>query len=316
MIVKSTAKVYPDTLPFQPFGRVAALGFFDGLHLGHVEIIRKAVKASKQENLPCLVQTFTGFKKGGGRCLTTIDERLEILSELGVDELLVINFTDDFKSTSPEGFCQSVIKNTINAKAIFVGDDYRYGKMAEGNVDTLKEYGFDNDIAVKVLKAKSLPGEQERISSTRMREALDKGDVQSYARLTGGRYFEYRGTVIKGKQLGRELGFPTANIVISDDKYVAARGVYVSRVTIGNKVYGGVTNIGLRPTVEDAKVDLAETYIFDFDDDIYGAKIKVELLEFLRPETRFASKDELVNAVEANKVQAKTYLIESGILAK
>lgn len=315
-MLKGTTKVYPDTIPFEAFGRVAALGYFDGLHLGHMEIIRKAVKAAKMENMPCLVQTFNGFPKGDGRCLTTIDERIEILSEAGVDELLVINFTDEFKSTSPKDFCDGTIRTVINAKALLVGDDYSYGRMAEGNVETLKEYAQDNDIAVKVIKAKTLPGGDRRISSTWMREALDEGDVKTYSMLTGGRNYSYSGIVIKGKQLGRELGFPTANVAIPDNKYLVKRGVYVSRVTIGCRIFGGVTNIGLRPTVEDAKVDMAETYIFDFDEDIYGAKIKVELLDFLRPETKFNSADELIAAVEANKVQAKTYLSACGIIAK
>ena len=315
-MLKGTSKVYPDTIPFEPFGRVVALGFFDGIHIGHLEIIRKAVKVAKMENMPCLVQTFNSFPKGDGRLLTTIDERLEILSELGVDELLVINFTDEFKNTSPEGFCNETIKTLINAKAILVGDDYSYGKLASGNVDTLREFGEENDIAVKVIKAKTLPGGDRRVSSSWMRESLTNGDVKTYSELTGGRFFSYSGNVIRGKELGRELGFPTANVVIPDNKFLVKRGVYVSRVTIGNQVFGGVTNIGLRPTVEDSNVDLSETYIFDFNEDIYGAKIKVELLDFLRPETKFSSRDELIAAVEANKVQAKTYLLESGIISK
>ncbi|MCQ2529399.1 MAG: riboflavin biosynthesis protein RibF [Saccharofermentans sp.] len=311
-----TSKVYADTIPFQPFGRVCALGYFDGLHMGHMEIIRKAVKAAKMEGMPCLVQTFNGFPKGDGRLLTNMEERLEVLSEAGVDEMLVLNFTDEFKATSPEDFCEGTIKTLINARAILVGDDYSYGKMAAGDVNSLKAYGMENDIAVKVIKAKTLPGGDRRISSTWMRQSLDEGDVETYAELTGGRYFSYSGIVVEGKKLGRELGFPTVNVVIPDDKYLARRGVYVSRVTVGNRVFGGVTNIGLRPTVEDAVADLAETYIFDFDEDIYGAKIKVELIKFLRPETKFTSKDELVQAVEANKWQAKTYFDNSGILAK
>ena len=313
-VLRPTSKVFLDTIPFLHDGRVAALGYFDGVHIGHQEIIKKVVKSAKLEGITSTLQTFIGFGKGEGRCLTTLEEKLDILTELGVDEMLVIDFSDKFKSQSPEQFWDSVIKGAVNAKGVFVGDDYTFGKMAAGNVDTLKQLGREQGIAVKVVPEKILEGYDRRVSSSWMREVLTEGDVGMYMKLTGGRPFEYRGRVMQGKQLGRQLGFPTANIQIAEDKFIVRRGVYVSKVMIGNKVYGGVTNVGLRPTVEDAVVDMVETYIFDFDEDIYGASIKVQLLDFLRPESRFNGKDELIAAVEANKIQAKTYLAGSGII--
>lgn len=314
-VEKSTTKCFLDTLPFEPFGRAVALGFFDGLHMGHLEIIRKMVKAGKKNGLVTTVQTFSNSPKGDRGSLTTIEERIDILSELGVDELLVIPFDEDFKNTAPSDFANNILRNKLNAKALFVGEDYSYGKKAEGNSETLKAFGKENGIAVKVIPDKKFEGSSRRISSTWMCEALADGDVELSNRLCEGRAFSYSGTVVKGKQLGRTLGFPTVNIEIAEDKFVLRRGVYAAKVFLGDKILLGVANLGKRPTVEKDVTDVLETYIFDFDEDVYGAKIKVELLKFLRPETKFSSEEELVNAVELNKKQALTYFETNDIVA-
>ena len=147
----------------------------------------------------------------------------------------------------------------------------------------------------------------EKISTTLLRKALSDGDAD-LARDLCGRDYYYSGSVVQGKMLGRTMGFPTANIVVPEEKFVVRRGVYVSRIRLGQRVLYGVTNIGRRPTLEDAVNDVVETYIFDFDEDIYGAKISVELMHFLRPEEHYSSKDELVAAVEQNKQQADEYI--------
>lgn len=315
-ILKPASKVFLDTIPFVHTGRTAALGYFDGIHIGHQEIIRKAVRSAKLAGIPSLLQTFTGFSKCAGRCLTTTEEKLEILTDMGVDEMLVIDFTEDFRNLTPKQFCDNVIRSCINAAGVFVGDDYRFGCKAEGDVAFLEEYGARHGIGIRVFPEKRLEGSERRVSSSWMREALENGDASLYMKLSGGRAFSYQGRVVRGKQLGRQLGFPTANILIPEDKFIVRRGVYVSRVIIGREVYGAVTNVGLRPTVDDSPADTVETFIFDFDEDIYGAQIKVELLEFLRPETRFPGREALIEAVERNKIQAKTYLEQSGIICE
>ncbi len=315
-VSKGTTKCFLDTLPFEPYGRAVALGFFDGLHIGHLEIIRKMVKAGKKNGLVTTVQTFSNSPKSDVGLLTTIEERLEILSELGVDELLVIPFDESFKNTKHSDFAVNILRNRLNAKALFAGDDYSYGSKAEGNAETLAEFGKENGIAVKIIPGKNSSDTGRRISSTWMREALLEGDVELSNSLCEGRAFSYSGSVIKGKQLGRQLGFPTANIVIPDNKFSVRRGVYATKVYLGSKILLGVANLGRRPTVEDSTNDVLETYIFDFDEDIYGAMIKVELLKFLRPETRYASKEELMDAVELNKKQALEYFETNGIVAE
>ncbi len=309
-----TTKTYLDTIPFETRGRAVALGYFDGVHEGHAELIRKMVKAAKQMGIRSTVQTFTGFTRKDEKCLTTIEEKLAILSDLGVDEMLVIRFDEDFRNTSAEDFYTNILRNTLNSKVLFAGDDYRFGKDAAGDPSTLRQYASSDGIAVKIVPQITLEGYDRRISSTWMREALAEGDVGIISRMCGGRPFSYSGRVIEGKKLGRQLGFPTINLIVPSEKAVARRGVYVSRITIGSRVLFGVSNIGRRPTVDDDGEDILETYIFDFDEDVYGASVKVDLLSFLRPEEKFPSKEELVSAIEENKKQAKKYLSDSGII--
>ena len=311
---EKTVKVHLDTLPFESKGRAVALGYFDGLHEGHLEIIKKTVKSAKQLGLISTVQTFTGFPKYGGRCLTTVDERIDILSGMGVDELLVLNFTDDLKNMLPIDFYTTVLRHSLNAKVIITGDDYRFGKDQSGNPDLLKEICTRDGIAYRMMPPRTDRESGRRISSTWLREALEKGDVTSIASLCGGRPISYQGRVVRGKMLGRQLGFPTVNIEIPDNKASIRHGVYASRILLGKQVLYGVSNIGRRPTVETSDNDILETHIFGFDEDIYGANIKVELLSFLRPEKKFASEDELVEAIRENKEQAQQFFEDSGII--
>lgn len=309
-MLEGTTKVYLDTIPFLPQGRVVALGFYDGIHLGHLEIIKKAVKIAKGKGLVSTVQTFTNFPKNEGRLMTNINDRLQILSDIGVDELLVLDY-EAVKDMAPEAFLSDIIRNRVGATVILSGDDYSFGAKAAGKVDLLQDFCQRNEIEVKIHNEKIFPETGRRVSSSWLRECLNEGDVELYSRLCAGRFYDYQGIVVKGKQLGRKLGFPTVNVLVPEDKVVVRRGVYVSRVTLGHQTFYGVTNIGRRPTVEDAMEDVVETYIFDFDDDIYGARIKVELLQFLRPETKFTSEEELVNAVNSNKAEAKSYIAQN-----
>lgn len=311
---EKTVKVYTDTLEFMPYGRAVALGFFDGMHRGHLDIIRKTVKFAKKNGLRSTVMTFMNFPKDNGICITTLNERLDILSAEGVDEMLVMDF-EKVKDISPEEFFDDILRRKLNSVLLLSGDDYSFGKDARGDTALLGELCGKQDIVLKVIPAKCMGEDKRRISSTWMKECLRSGDAGTFTELSGGRPFFYEGIVSRGKGLGRQLGFPTANLNIPADKIVVARGVYVSRVTLGKTTFYGVTNVGLRPTVEDVEEPLAETFIFDFDDDIYGAFIRVELLKFLRPEVAFPSKEDLMAEVERNKEQAKTYLTESGMIS-
>ena len=312
-MIKGTDVFYLDTLPYLFNGRAVALGFFDGIHMGHLDIIRKTVKTAVIEGMTSTVQTFINFGKSEEGVLTTIEEKREILSALGVDEMLVLDF-NAVKNMSPELFCDEILNMKMSSRALFAGEDYRFGKDASGDKDALKAFADRIGADLTIFKDKLYGDEQRRISSTWLREALCDGKPELYSALCAGRPFSYSGMVVKGNQLGRKLGFPTANIEVPEDKLKVKRGVYASRVMLGsNKLYG-VTNVGVKPTVDDASPVIAETFIFNFDDDIYGARIKVELMEFLRPECKFDSVDALKTAVEGDKDNAKTILAKSGII--
>ena len=296
-----------DDLPLGTKGRVIALGLFDGIHQGHTDIIKKAVATAEREGLTSTVQTFRNLIKSDARSLYTAEERLDLVGKTGADELLVLDF-DAVKDMEPEKYLTDIILCRAVADTVVMGEDYRFGKNAKGDVSMIREFAKANDIRVIVVKDRLLEGTGKKISTTWLRQALGEGDADLARKLCGGRDYSYTGHCVHGKMLGRTMGFPTVNINIPEDKYVVRRGVYVSRVRLGQRVLYGVTNIGRRPTLEDAVNDVAETYIFDFDEDVYGAKVTVELMHFLRPEEHYSSKEELINAVELNKKQAEEYL--------
>ena len=294
-------------LPLGTKGRVIALGLFDGLHTGHMDIIKKAVSIAERDGLTSTVQTFKNLHKYDSKSLYTSEERTGIIEEIGADEILVLDF-DEIKDMEPELFLSNIINARCIADTIIVGEDYRFGRNARGDVTMIEEFCDTNEIRLIVMKDRMLEGTGKKISTTWLRKALAEGDVDLARDLCGGRDYVYSGRVVQGKMLGREMGFPTVNLIVPEEKFVVRRGVYVSRVHLGQRVLYGVTNIGRRPTVEDAVNDVAETFIFDFDEDIYGAKISVELMHFLRAEDKYSSKEELIEAVNRNKEQALGYI--------
>ena len=302
-----------DDLPLGTKGRVMALGLFDGVHMGHLDIIGKAVSVAERDGLTSTVQTFKNLYKSDDRYLYTPQERLKLIGDTGADELLVLDF-DAVKDIEPEQYLTDIILNRCIADTLVMGEDYRFGRGGRGDVNMIREFASQNDIRVIVVKDRMLSGTGKKISTTWLREALAEGDADLARDLCGGRDYSYTGYCVHGKKLGRLMGFPTVNVNVPEDKYVVKRGVYVSRVRLGQRVFYGVTNIGRRPTVEDAVNDVVETFIFDFDEDVYGAMVTVELLHFLRPESKMTSKDDLIRAVEFNKAQALDYLRSSGLM--
>ena len=301
-----TVKYFLDTLPIKPRGRVVALGLFDGMHKGHLEIIRKTVKLAKLSGITSCVQTFSGFNKREDGEILTLEEKLQILSDLGVDEMLVLEF-GEVRDMEYEAFERDILFARLNAVCVVCGFDYSYGRGGKGNTDSLRAFCEAQDIGIKVLPEKKQLPEDRKISSGWIKDLLKEGDVELVQKLCGGRAFSSSGIVKEGKKLGRVLGFPTINVDIPADKFLVRRGVYISRVTIGDQVFHGVTNIGLRPTVEESEQDIAETHLIGTDGDFYGARVKVELLSFIRPETRFAGVEELKAELAANKKQAEEF---------
>ena len=279
-------------------GRVIALGFFDGVHLGHREIIRKTVESAEENGLIASVLTFKNFKLKDPTELRSYDEKLQIFKGLGVHQVISLDF-DMIKDMEAEVFVDEVLYKELNAKVLVSGTDYTFGKNAVGNADLLKSLSLQRGIETLIVP--DVFFENEKCSSTLIRNLLSDGDVDKANVLLGGESFSYEGTVVRGKMLGSTLGFPTANLPIPSDRSKPKFGVYITLTTLDGVKYKSISNLGLRPTVEDSDNVNIETFIYGHEGELYGKKIKVELLGFVRPEQKFSSVDELKEQVESDK---------------
>ncbi len=291
---------------------VVALGCFDGVHIGHAELISTAVQKAHELSLPSVVWSFSEppknyFSATRTPTLTTPAEKRALMRALGVDIFVSVPFTKEIASLSAEDFFSQILVGKLHAAHIVCGFNYRFGSGGRGNVDLLRELCKSHGVGLSVIPAIKLGG--RTVSSSEIRYALAAGDVQT-ANAMLGRAYSYRSAVVEGKQLGRTLGFPTVNLEIASEKAIPKYGVYLSRVRIGRRTKYGITNIGVRPTVGGVAPS-CETNIFDFEGDLYGKLLSVELLEFIRPERKFASVDELQAQVLADistaKISVKNY---------
>ena len=312
-MIKSIQRYYLNSIPIVPRGRIMALGLFDGMHLGHIDIIEKAVDLAKKAGIKSCVQTFSGFDKTGNGMLYTLEERIGLIEELDADEVLILDFPE-IKDMTAEEYCDKVIRIAAGSAGVVMGFDYSFGKGGAGDTEFMKRYAQETGIGCRIVKERDYEDTGRKCSTTWLKELLEHGDVDTASKMCGGRNYFYSGIVSHGKQLGRKLGFPTANIIIPEEKFVVRRGVYVARVTLGHSILYGVANVGRRPTVEKTEKDIIETFIFDFDEDIYGAKIKTELLGFIRPEQPFSGTEELAARVSLDKELARAFLNERGLI--
>ena len=266
-----------------------ALGNFDGLHSGHKALIEEVVEMAKKLNCRSSVLMFKTHTKNttdgiSQELLTSRSQKHDILREMGIDIIYEIEFTKQIMRMSPEAFVTDFLVGHLKAKGVVVGYDYRFGFKASGDVTTLDGLCKANDIALSVKKAVTY--EDEAISSTRIRSAVKEGDVK-LARALLTRPFTIRGKVVPGKQLGRTIGIPTANILYNANYVVPKYGVYLTGVTVDGKYYYGATNIGTNPTFDEQGIKV-ETYLYDYEgDSLYGKTIDVALLDFIRPEEAF-----------------------------
>ena len=284
-------------------GSAVALGNFDGMHIGHLAVIERALTLAGEGLTPTVLlfdehslKTVTGEAPPE---LMTDSERLVFLKEKGI-EIRCVSFTD-IKNLSPEEFVDSVLIKQLNAGAVVCGFNYRFGKSAAGDAALLerlcKEKGIGCVIADEVI-LDSLP-----VSSTAIRKAVEDGEIALANRMLG-RCFGFTATVIDGDKRGRTWGFPTINQRLPDRLVIPRFGVYQSVVRFGNQEYTGVTNIGSRPTVGTGIV-LSETHILDFSGDLYGRDVEIRLVRFIRPEQKFGSFDELIVQIQSDVKNAK-----------
>lgn len=294
-------------------GAAATIGTFDGVHLGHREILHRLIEAAGQARCERVVISFhphprlvLGIDDGSLRLLQSIDEKIAALEEMGIDKLLLIPFTRAFAALSSDEFIQQVLVDTVGIKRIVIGYDHHFGRDRKGGLAELQagaaHYGFE----VEEIPAQQI--DNANVSSTKIRTALQAGDVAAARRFLG---YDYglTGEVVQGQRLGRELGYPTANIRPLDPyKLIPAEGVYLARLVVDGATHHGMLNVGRKPTVGDAFPVGIEIHVFDFDQDIYGRQVRVEFLEWIRPDRKFANLDELVAALHRDRDQSLALL--------
>lgn len=300
--MKDNIKIFDlDFNEFDLSPKAVSLGNFDGVHKGHQKLMKENIKISKAKNLRPSVLLFKENTKnilnGEREYLTSLEDKIEILKNLGIECFCLLEFSDKFKNLSPYEFIEEILYKKLNTKYVIVGDNYRFGKMAKGDIKTLKKYEEDFAYKTKVVDFELDDG--KIINSTDIRQMVREGKIEK-ANKDLGHPFKMQGKVIKGAQRGRLLNFPTANLKPSF-KYVTAKsGVYFTRVNIDRDFYYGLTDIGTNPTFENKKMKI-ETYIMDFSKDIYGKNISIEFLEYLRPDYKFNSPEELIAQMEKDK---------------
>jgi riboflavin kinase/FMN adenylyltransferase len=307
-----------EELPEKPANAYVTIGNFDGVHLGHQMLFSEVVGKAYRHQRVSIAITFDPHPlqvvrpESGLKLISTFEQKIELIQMANLDILIVLPFTQELAATSAETFIERLLQH-VEVEELVVGYDYAFGKGRQGDIPFLREEGRKRGFAVSVVEAYYVDG--MLASSSKIRELVTQGRMREVRKLLG-RYYQIRGEVKMGKKRGgAELGFPTANLHIAPEDLCPKHGVYVTQVTYGGKCYGGVLNIGLNPTfsAQDGEQPIrAETHIFDFDQEIYGHPIKVNLLRFLRDEKRFAGPAELAAQIGEDIRQARQVLEAAG----
>ncbi|MBN8046512.1 bifunctional riboflavin kinase/FAD synthetase [Paraclostridium bifermentans] len=273
---------------------VVTIGNFDGIHKGHIKLIKEAVKEAKTKNYKSVVFTFENhpmryFRADSIKHIITNEEKVKIFKDLGVDIVFMIPFDEYMTKISATDFVKTILHEKLKCKMVIVGHDFTFARNKEGNASLLESLGKNYNMKVKVIEPIKIKG--RRVSSSYIRNLINDGNVSEIKDFLGRNYF-LEGEVIHARKIGRTIGFPTANLKAEDKLIIPKNGIYAVKVYIKNKVYYGATNIGYNPTVN-GKVLSIETNIIDFDEEIYGEIIRVEFLDRIRDEKKFNSLDEL-----------------------
>ena len=295
---------------------VVTVGTFDGVHIGHQQIIGELNRLKEEKNLRSILITFDPHpqivlrnRSKDVKLLTSTEEKLELLKKFPLDIVYIINFSKEFAATSAENFFTDYIVNRIGLNDLVIGYDHMFGKNREGSIETVN--ALSHKFGFSVHKVPEFKISDKNISSTEVRNLLEQGDVNA-AKFFLGRFYDIEGTVVQGAKRGRELGYPTANIQIDDaNKQIPKNGIYAVEVFYDEKIYRGMMSIGHNPTVNDTHEIFLEVNIFNFDKDIYGEKIKIRFVEYIREEVKFNSLEELTKKLDEDK--QKTLNIFSNI---
>lgn len=284
---------------------VITLGTFDGLHIGHQQIVDTVVQKSRQSSGKSFLITFDPHPRkvipgrNDIKILSTLDEKLVVLEQLGMENLFVINFTTEFSKQSPEEFVEKYLVQGIGLREVVIGYDHHFGKSRDGNFELLQKLGNKFNFSVTLIPEYSVDG--VTVSSTKIRKALLAGDVLKAGKMLG-RNYSFKGTIVHGDGRGRQLGFPTANLAVdNEDKLIPAKGIYAAECVVEKEKHFGLLSLGSRPTFhKDGKI-IPEFYIFDFDKDIYDEVMQVNMIEKIRDEEKFNSVDELISRMNKDE---------------
>ena len=283
---------------------IVTIGTFDGVHIGHRKIITNMVEKGEKENLLSILLTFFPHprmvlqKDSNIKMIDTINEKKNIFKKLGVEVLIIQPFTKDFSRMSAIKFTRDILVNSLKVSKLMIGYDHRFGRNREATVKTLKSFGLDYNFKVDEIPAQDI--ESISVSSTKVRKAIRSGDFKLVNKFLS-RPFNLSGKIIKGDELGRKIGYPTANLKIFEKyKLKPQNGVYLTRTKLKKQTYFGMMNIGIRPTIS-AKNNQIETHLFDFNGNLYGHEMTLEILEKIREEKKFKSIEKLKIQLDVDK---------------
>lgn len=307
-------KVYKDASEYNKKPSVVTIGTFDGVHIGHKAILNKLIKSAEANQLESVLLTFFPHPRQVVQCVSdlrlinTIEEKKKLLEKEGLNSLVIHPFTKEFSRLTAEEYVRDILVKHLAAKKIIIGYDHRFGKNRTADITDLKAYGETYGFEVEEISAQEL--NEVAISSTKIRKALKKGDIENANNYLGYNYF-LTGTIVKGKKIGRTINFPTANIHIDETyKLIPKIGVYVTSTIINGKTYNGITNIGINPTVSGERKTV-ETHILDFDGNLYGEILEISFLAYIREEEKFNSVKSLQNAIARDESYARNYLTDA-----
>lgn len=287
-----------------------ALGFFDGVHRGHQSVINTALEKAEERGLEPGVMTFFPHpkevlrKESHVHYLTSLETKAELIKKLGVKYLIIVEFDEFFSGLTPQQFVDNYLIG-LNVKHVVAGFDYTYGRLGKGTMETLPFHSRNMLTHTTVQKVER---DGEKISSTSIRDALDNGDISKVNEYLG-RSYETEGIVVHGEKRGRTIGFPTANIQLSERCYFPNVGVYIVRLLVNNNWYEGICNVGYKPTFhnQDKGMPTIEVHLLDFNEDIYGASVKLQWLRKTRDEKKFESVNHLIKQLEQDVNDAKNF---------
>jgi len=298
-------QVFENILEYKPSREsIVTIGTFDGVHIGHRKIITDMVAKGRKENLLSILLTFFPHprmvlqKDSNLKMIDTINEKKKIVKKLGVEVLIIQPFTKDFSRMSAIKFTRDILVNSLKVSKLMIGYDHRFGRNREATVKTLKSFGLDYNFKVDEIPAQDI--ESISVSSTKVRKAIRSGDFKLVNKFLS-RPFNLSGKIIKGDELGRKIGYPTANLKIFEKyKLKPQNGVYLTRTKLKKQTYFGMMNIGIRPTIS-AKNNQIETHLFDFNGNLYGHEMTLEILEKIREEKKFKSIEKLKIQLDVDK---------------